>query len=126
MSRIQRITNGLREAALNRGMVSFPSLYSWAKLQENEPKHTAYAAMEEAAGILGDRSQVAYDSLMAKKENDLPGNGFFEAFKTNRAEEYEKLFGHCHPLDLSVEQKRHLVEIERERVYDHVRAQQDE
>jgi hypothetical protein len=122
MSRIQRIADGLKEAAKSRRTVSFPELFAWSELGTKEPKHAAFQAMEEAAAILGDRAQVAYDALMAKRDDNLPGSGFFDAFKNNRAAEYEHLFGDLHPVDLSEEQKRQFVELERERVYDHARA----
>ncbi|TBY52971.1 hypothetical protein E0H46_38625 [Rhizobium leguminosarum bv. viciae] len=115
--RINRIADGLRRAAEERRLVAFPELFGWAKLAPSDPRHLAYSACEAAAALLGDRKEIAYEALLAKRGTDLPGGGFFDALHTNRREDFIALVGDIDPRDLTDEQKMEIVDQERDRVF---------
>ncbi|HEM8497136.1 MULTISPECIES: hypothetical protein [Burkholderia] len=104
-------------AARKRGTVTFKQLFS--AFPPETPPSNVYDTLEEACSELGPWNEVIYSAVMAKAKDGLPGDGFFDIFKTHRKMEFRRIAGDAETLDLADEQRKQMTELERERVYVH-------
>ncbi|HEX7908261.1 MAG TPA: hypothetical protein VF534_09265 [Paraburkholderia sp.] len=105
----------VESAAKKRGTVSFKQLFG-AFPQDTRPADV-YDTLEEACSELGPLDDVIYSALMAKAKDGLPGDGFFDIFKTHRNVEFRSIAEDAETLDLTNEQRKQITRQERERVY---------
>jgi hypothetical protein len=114
VSAVRAIVGG---AAKTRGTVSFKQLFG--VFPRETPSDNVYDTLEEACSELGVWDEVIYSAVMAKAKGGLPGDGFFDIFRTHREVEYRHIAGSAKTLDLTDEQRKQITELERERVYAH-------
>lgn len=77
-----------------------------------------YDTLEQACRNLINRDKAICEALLAKKDDGLPGDGFFDVYKNNRWDEYKEIADNLITQDLNLNQKREIVLIERKRVYE--------
>jgi hypothetical protein len=104
-------------AAKRRGTVTFKQLFG--AFPRETPPSDVYDTLEKACSELGSWDEVIYSVVLAKAEDGLPGDGFFDIFKTHREIEFRRIADHAKTLDLTDEQRKQMTELERERVYAH-------
>jgi hypothetical protein len=115
----ERIAHALQRAAMKRSRLSYQKFHllcgADARLWQR------YDALEAAISALGDLKTVDYGVLLAL-DSGLPGPDFFQRFCKHRHSEYVAIVGDPKFQRQSVSRKRILVEMERERVYEHARS----
>jgi hypothetical protein len=107
----------IREAAEFQKTASFSALH--ARFPEGTPAQHVYDTLEAACAQLAPWTEAIYSVVLAKKETDLPGDGFFDIFRIHREAEYTDIGGKGTTLSLSPDQKKQMVALERSRVYAH-------
>ena len=119
-SRIARVENLMLQAALQERTVPFRDLYS--QFPKGSSSTDVYDTLEAASANLASFSDAIYSAVLAKKGTGVPGDGFFDMFKTHRNAEYAAIAGSTNTLQLTLQQKEAIVAIERPRVYAHAKT----
>ncbi|ALJ72068.1 hypothetical protein [Burkholderia pseudomallei] len=114
---VSAVRTMIGSAARKRGTVTFQQLFS--AFPPETPPSNVYDTLEEACSELEPWNEVIYSAVMAKAKDGLPGDGFFDIFKTHRKMEFRRIAGDAETLDLADEQRKQMTELERERVYVH-------
>jgi hypothetical protein len=107
----------VHSAAKTRGTIPFKKLFG--AFPPETPSDDVYDTLEKACSELGAWDEVIYSAVMAKVKDGLPGDGFFDIFRTHREAEYRRIADHAKTLDLTDAQRKQMTELERERVYAH-------
>ncbi|WP_186114903.1 hypothetical protein [Burkholderia gladioli] len=98
-------------------MVTFKQLFS--AFPTETPPSDVYDTLEQACSELAPWNEVIYSAVMARAKDGLPGDGFFDIFKTHRQMEFRRIAGDADTRNLADEQRKQITELERERVYVH-------
>lgn len=114
---LREIEHLLREAALSRSVLTYGALQD--VFDRVESSGDRWDTLAEAEARLCHPSEAIYGALMSKKENGLPGDGFFRLFHDERSEEYQELVGDAELTKITDDQRRKIVDFERSRVYKH-------
>ena len=115
IDRSRDIAAMLLRAARRKRLVTYQELH--ALFDRDEPLHSRYRALEEAARSLSDCASLDYGCLMSL-DNGLPGDDFFNRFRHGRPREYEKVMGFG-SAGRSTTKKRLIADAERLRVFEH-------
>lgn len=121
--RIQPIQQLFYDAAIAKANVPFGDLYG--VFPDGTPPSDVYDTLEAACGGLADRADAIYEALLAKRSTGRPGVGFFDQFRNVHPREYDVVTRRNpgnpqkHVGDLSAEEEKQIVDIERPRVYRH-------
>lgn len=113
--RTRDIATMLLRAARRKRLVTYQELH--ALFSRDEPLHSRYRALEDAARSLSDCASLDYGCLMSL-DNGLPGDDFFNRFRHGRPHEYEKVMGFG-SAGRSTTKKRLIADAERRRVFEH-------
>ena len=113
--RTRDIATMLLRAARRKRLVTYQELH--ALFGRDEPLHSRYRALEDAARSLSDCASLDYGCLMSL-DNGLPGDDFFNRFRHGRPREYEKVMGFG-SAGRSTTKKRMIADAERRRVFEH-------
>jgi len=127
VEKVEQIKTVLRNAARMKRVVSYGAIYSIFDDYFESPGAINHAVIwttfESACGELASPKVAIYGSLLSKKSNcGLPGDGFFDLFKSIRRSEYNEITsgGGIESNQLSQTQMQEIVNVERQRVYDHI------
>jgi hypothetical protein len=118
VEKVEQIKTVLRNAARMKRVVSYGAIYSIFDDYFESPGAINHAVIwttfESACGELA--------SLSKKSNCGLPGDGFFDLFKSIRRSEYNEITsgGGIESNQLSQTQMQEIVNVERQRVYDHI------
>lgn len=116
--KVAEVRELLISAAKHKGTVSYPDVFRLFPDEVDKPD--IFWTLEAACKEVCPRDIALYDSLMAKKETGMPGDGFFDVFRNMRRQEYSQISnGEERITYLTDEQKQEMVQLERKRVYDH-------
>ena len=119
-NRVTAVRTFLKTAGRTKGLCSFQNLFKLFQ-GKGEPIDV-YDTLEEAGRQLAPSSDAIVTALMAKN-NGLPGDGFFDIFRTKRSEEYAAIAGaHTLVRELTFAQREEMVMNERARVYAYASA----
>lgn len=111
----------LTSSAKGRRTVSYGDVIRM--FSDDVDKSDIYWTLEAACREVCPREIALYDSLMAKKETGLPGDGFFDVFRNMRSQEYNEISnGEQRITYLTFDQKKKMVMLERKRVYDNANS----
>lgn len=120
--RIDPLVKLLIDKARRRSAIRYSAIYGF--FDKNTPKNDVWNTFEKACRVIAPAETAIYGALMAHKHTDIPSSGFYDIFKNIRGEEYTELAGgirlEVHQLTLA--QKKSMVQVERERVHQHARS----
>lgn len=110
----------LLEAATSRRTVPFNAFH--ALFESDAVTSHKYETLEAASLTLCAAKIAIYGAVLSKSKTGCPGDGFFDAFKNTRPDEYKKLAGESLTLDLTASQMLAITLQERARVYEHAKS----
>ena len=118
---IIRIKSLLIEKAARRSAIHYSAIYRY--FEDTVSNFTVWKTFEEACRRIAPAEVALYGALMAKKGNNLPGDGFFDAYKNTRRNEYLEITEGqmIESNTLSPHQMQIIAQVERERVHIHAR-----
>jgi hypothetical protein len=87
-SNIQKI---LISAAINKGTVSYKTIYSL--FDNNTPQNAVWDTFEMACRNIATPQNAIYGALLRKQGAPFPESGFFELFKNTRQDLYYSITG---------------------------------
>ena len=103
------------KAVETRTSVLYSALF--AIFPDDTPPADVYDTLEAVCTELADPRQAIYTVVVTKKATGLPGDGFFDMFRTFRHDEYVNIAGRSSTLELTNDQKHQIVALEQLRVY---------
>ncbi|WBA16381.1 hypothetical protein [Salinivibrio proteolyticus] len=127
VEKVEQIKTVLRNAARMKRVVPYGAIYGifddYFESSRAINHAIIWTTFESACGELASPKIAIYGSLLSKKSNGgLPGDGFFDLFKSIRRSEYNEITSgsRIESNQLSRAQMQEIVNIERQRVYDHI------
>lgn len=120
VEKISTVAELLLNAATSRGNAPFNDFHSL--FTSSTSTTDKYDTLEAASRALCPPSIAIFGAVLAKKDTKCPGDGFFDAFKNMRPNEYQTHAGVCHTTELTIEQMMAITLEERERVYEHAES----
>lgn len=78
-----------------------------------------YDTLEAASRALAPTGVAIYSAVLAKKDTNCPGSGFYDIFNNVHRNEFFEVTGHNDIHELTDEDRRNIAAIERPRVYEH-------
>lgn len=98
-------------------MVDFHNLFD-----KSVSDRDRYDTLEAASRALCNPTIAIYSALLAKSQTNCPGNGFYEAFRNIRPNEFRQFANQTLVQDLELHMQLPIVHEERNRVYQHALA----
>lgn len=120
VEQITPVAKLLLDAAISRRTVSFKAFH--ALFEPDALINDKYETLEAASRALCANQIAIYGAVLAKSGTGCPGDGFFDAFKNTRPDEYKNHAGDSLTLDLNEAQMFAITLPERERVYEHAES----
>lgn len=109
----------LISAAISKKVVTYVEIYDVFK-RNNCNKPLCWQIFEEVCRNICAGEVAIYGALMADNETNLPSDGFYQVFKNKHYEKFIDLVGgDIHTLELTIEQKNIITQLERDKVYRH-------
>ena len=119
VEKLSAVASVLLEAAKAEGVLSFQGFH--ALFDADVEGCNKYDTLEAASRALAPSAQAIYSAVLAKKNTGFPGSGFYDIFNNVHHDEFFNVAGHNDIYNLTDEDRRHIAEIERSRVYEHAR-----
>ncbi|TDF34768.1 hypothetical protein EYS14_23770 [Alteromonadaceae bacterium M269] len=115
----ERLLQYLKTSAVNRTEIPYAEIYKF--FVPNPGSGAVWDTFEEVCNRLAEPKDAIYGALLAKADTSLPGEGFFDIYKNVRRASYlEVTYGESLQANqLSLEQKKMITQMERERVHQH-------
>ena len=103
VEKITSVANLLLDAAKAGGTAPY---YKFHKLFDDKtPDNNKYDTLDAASRALEYPSDVIYSSVLAKKDDNCPGIGFYDIFKNHHRDEFIEIAGHDDEHALTKEEK---------------------
>lgn len=115
-SQILKVQLLLQERAAKGEVIYYAELF--ALFPEDTLPVDMYTCLEVACLEICELDVANYSAIMAKRDDGLPGDGFFDMYRNQRPEKYAVIAGDARTLDLTSKQKREIASLERACVYE--------
>lgn len=129
VEKIEQIKTVLRNAASMKRVVPYGAIYSifddYFEKSEAINHAVIWTTFESACEELASPKVAIYGSLLSKKSNGgLPGDGFFDLFRSMRRTEYDEITGGngIESNRIPRDKMQQIADAERQRVYRHALA----
>lgn len=107
----------LLEAARTKGVLPFSVFH--AVFDPESTDYDKYDTLEAASRAIVTSELAIYSAVLARKSDNCPGIGFYDIFNNVHRDEFYNVAGHNDLHQLTDEDRVHIAEIERARVYAH-------
>lgn len=117
VNRISSVAQLLLDAAQTGDTVGFRRLHEL--FDKDAYKNDVYDTLEAASRALCHSRTAIYSAVLAKSSDGCPGIGFYDIFNNLRQEDFRAITGHNDLHQMTDEDRKAVVAVERNRVYQH-------